>query len=94
MKNEYICTQTDESNVAEDITTKHPKEILKICKQNAYDYYKINGNLNELIYECDNQKIRKKLEKWLKQFYEKTSEEKRIQERTFTQEDKSKMLIN
>ena len=52
-------------------------QIKKHYKEKAYAHYKQHGNLNELLYTAESPEVKIKLEKWMKEFYQRTINEKK-----------------
>ena len=69
-------------NIDEDFND--PNLLKKQLKEKAYLHYKQQGNLNELIFSSDSPDVRKKLEKWMKEFYQKTIKEKKSSSKQLT----------
>jgi hypothetical protein len=69
---------TDWVNVEDDYLSGDTNTLKKQLKERAYAHYKQHGNLNELIYTSESPEVKRKLEKWMKEFYHRTINEKRI----------------
>ncbi len=77
-KTAYDPTEISESVMMDDeYISQNKRQLKKEFKEKAFDYYKIHGNLNEFMYSTDNPEIRKKLEKWMKSFYNRSMVDKK-----------------
>jgi hypothetical protein len=64
--------ETNENHAyTDEYIIEHQKQILRSMKEEMFEYYKKNHNLNIYYYQNDDPDYRKKLDKWTKKFYER-----------------------
>lgn len=58
---------------SDEYILEHKKQIMKAMKEEMYEYYKKNHNLNLYYYQNDDAEYRRKLDKWSKKFFDRIS---------------------